>query len=235
MTMRPTIGITIDNRDNTRDTGRYEVGVGYSEAVAAGGGAPVILPHEAGRVADYVALCDGFVFTGGVDPDTAAFGEPVHPKARVMDPTRQAFELALFDEIERAKPRAAVLGVCLGMQFMALRAGGRLDQYMPASHPREVVERHRKAEHAVTVDAADSVLPNGVGVIHSNHQQAVADPGSLRVIARAEDGIIEAIDDPTHPFYVGVQWHPERRGDSIGDPLNWGLFKRLVAAAGRSV
>ena len=83
---RPVIGITLDNLDNTRGSGRYDLGVGYSAAVAAGGGVPIALPHELNRVANYVALCDGFVFTGGVDPDTTAFGQPVHPKARLMGP-----------------------------------------------------------------------------------------------------------------------------------------------------
>lgn len=225
--MRPVIGITLDNLDNARSSGRYDVGVGYAEAVAAGGGTPIALPHEIDRVPDYAALCDGFVFTGGVDPDTAAFGQPVHAKARVMDPTRQGFELALFDEVARAKPQAAVLGVCLGMQLMALRAGGTLDQYMPDTGSPDVVERHRDGDHAVIIESENRGLPIGLGSVHSHHQQTVADAGSMRVIGRAEDGIIEAIDDPAHRFYLGVQWHPER-GD--GGPLNRGLFAALVKA-----
>ncbi len=230
---RPVIGITADNLDNKRGSGRYDVGVGYSRAVSDAGGVPVMLGHEADRVADFVALCDGFVFTGGVDPDTAAFGEPTHTRARIMDPTRQAFELALFDEIDRAKPDAAVLGVCLGMQFMALRAGGRLDQFMPDSQPLDVVERHRKSEHRVEVEADGAPLPRGAAVVHSHHQQAISDPGSLRVLARSEDRLIEAVYDPERAFYVGVQWHPERAPGQDAGPLNLGLFRLLVSAAGR--
>ena len=116
------------------------------------------------------------------------------------------------------------------MQLMALRAGGRLNQYLPDTHTADVVERHRRGEHPITIDAHGGVLPRASGVIHSNHQQAIEDPGSLRVIAAA-DGIIEAIDNPEHPFYLGVQWHPERAPSQDEGPLNLGLFRSLVLAA----
>ncbi len=251
----PLIGITLDNVDNTAASGRYEAGVGYSAAVTRAGGLPVLLPHEPERVGDYVALCDGLVLTGGVDPDTAALPadwpgcEPVHPSARLMDPRRQAFELALLAEMDRAKPDAPLLGICLGMQLLALHHGGRLNQYLPDTHPPEVVARHRQADHAVRVVVEDGVLALGSPatpgggqplrrragsgaawghVIHSHHQQAIADAGFLRVAAVAEDGIIEAVDDPARPYRVGVQWHPERSDGA----LNRGLFERLVDAAG---
>ena len=234
----PLIGITLDNAGNAAASGRYEVGTGYSRAVAEAGGLAVMLPHEVApeAVAGYVQHCDGFIFTGGVDPDTAALPRdwpghaPLHPRARRMDPTRQAFELALLEEVHRARPQAAVLGVCLGMQLMALHGGGSLDQYLPGSHLPEVAERHRDGDHAVACDTPDGVLPRGTGVIHSHHQQAVADAGRLRVVATAEDGIIEAVDDPRRPFHLGVQWHPER-GDN--GPLSRGLIARLVAAAAK--
>ncbi len=236
----PVIGITLDNRDNTADSGRYEVGIGYSRAVAAAGGVPILLPHERDAIADYLAMCDGFILTGGVDPDTTAFGQPTHPKARVMDPARQAFELALLDALDEAPH--PVLGICLGMQLMALRAGGHLNQYLPDTHPPRVVKRHQKAEHEVSIDVDDAALPRATASVHSNHQQAISDPGRMRVIARCDGDIIEAIDDPERGrrFYLGVQWHPERapsRGISPGiapgndqSPLNLGLFKRLVNA-----
>ncbi|MEM9915090.1 MAG: gamma-glutamyl-gamma-aminobutyrate hydrolase family protein [Planctomycetota bacterium] len=234
-THRPLIGITLDNLDNTAASGRYDVGTGYSRAVAEAGGLPVLLPHEFNRVPDYVARCDGFILTGGVDPDTAALPTdwpghaPVHAQARVMDPGRQAFELALLAEIDRVDPDRPLLGICLGMQLLTLHHGGTLNQYLPDTHSADVIERHRKADHAVTVTADNSVLPqpgpNGHSVIHSNHQQVVESVGSLRVVAVAEDDIIEAVDDPTRPFRLGTQWHPER-GDA--GPLNRGLIARFV-------
>jgi len=235
---RPLIGITLDNLDNTAASGRYDVGTGYSRAVAEAGGVPMLLPHELALVGEYVDHCDGFILTGGVDPDTATLPAdwpghgPTHKNARVMDPARQAFELAMLDEIDRAKPQAALLGVCLGMQLLTLHHGGTLNQYLPDTHPPDVVERHRQSDHAVAVTVADSVLPqpgpNGHDVIHSHHQQAIDHAGELRVVAVAADGIIEAVDDPSRPFRLGVQWHPER-GD--GGPLSHGLISRLVETA----
>lgn len=231
---RPLIGITVDNLENTAASGRYDVGIGYGRAVSDAGGTPLLLPHELTCVETYAALCDGLILTGGVDPDTSALPTdwpghaPLHPQARRMDPTRQAFELAMLEAWETAKPDGAVLGVCLGMQLLTLRHGGVLNQYMPDTHPEEVVNRHRKASHAIRVPVDDSVLQADSRLIVSHHQQAIADAGRLRVVATAEDGIIEAVDDPSHPFRLGVQWHPERGDDG---PLSRGLIRRLVLAA----
>jgi len=230
----PLIGITLDNVDNTADSGKFEVGTGYSRAVAAAGGTPLLLPHEPERAAAYATLCDGLILTGGVDPDTPTLPEawpgrgPLHARARMMDPTRQAFELALLAAVD-ATPNKPVLGVCLGMQLMTLHAHGVLNQYLPDTHDAAVVDRHRDGDHAVRL-TADGALgtADATGVIHSHHQQAVADPGRLRVVAEAEDGVIEGVDDPARAFYLGVQWHPER-GDA-GD-LSWGLIAAFVAAA----
>ncbi|MEM9881396.1 MAG: gamma-glutamyl-gamma-aminobutyrate hydrolase family protein [Planctomycetota bacterium] len=237
----PVIGITADNAENTAASGRYEVGAGYAAAVAAAGGVPMVLPHETVAIDRYVNLCDGLLLSGGVDPDTAALPagwpgrEATHGAARVMDAGRQAFELALLDRWESAKPRAALLGVCLGMQWMALRAGGRLEQFMPETRPADVVARHRRSDHALRVTAGDSVLrPPGRDVtVHSNHQQAVADPGRLRVVAVCpDDGVIEAVDDPARPYRLGVQWHPERM--TADSPLGWSVVAGLVEAARRT-
>jgi putative glutamine amidotransferase len=233
----PRIGITVDNRDKTLTSGRYDVGVGYSRAVAAAGGLPLLLPHEPGGIDGYVEVCDGLILTGGVDPDTAALPRewpghaPLHPQARVMDPGRQRFELALLDRWESAKPASPFLGICLGMQLLALRHGGRLNQYLPGTHPATVVERHRLADHAIDVLVDDSPLPRCDRPILSNHQQAISDAGRLRVTAVAEDGIIEAVDDPAHPFRLGVQWHPERPWENNDHPLGHGLIARFVAAS----
>jgi len=225
--MRQTIvGITVDNRENTAGSGQYESTIAYSRAVAEAGAVPVLLPHEPTLVDSYVQLCHALIFTGGVDPDTTAFGEPMHPKARPMDQRRQAFELALLDAVDRA--RRPALGVCLGMQLMALHAGGHINQYLPdtlASH-----EPHRQSRrHPIVLKVFDSVLGDDAhSMVVSSHQQAVDRAGSMRVVAVAPDGVIEAIDKPGRDFYLGVQWHPERGGN---EPLNRGLIARLVQAA----
>ncbi len=234
--MAPTIGITVDNRENTAASNIYESTIAYSRLVAQVGGVPVLLPHEPQLAKRYAALCDGFIFTGGVDPVTEPFGEPTHPAARPIDPRRQAFELALYAAVDE-QPDKPVLGICLGMQLMALHRGGKLNQYLPDTLPTADAHKDRK-RHGLVLADYDSVLrqlaPQGrtAGRIDmtvvSHHQQAVADPGTLRVIAHSPDGVIEAIDDPTRPFYIGVQWHPERGGPG---PFNASLVAELVSRA----
>lgn len=236
--MKPLIGITVDRFQNEQaEHSRYQTGPFIARAVAAAGGVPVLMAVDPALAGHYAEACRGFVFTGGLDPDTTAFGEPMHPKARKMDPVRQAFETALLDEINK-HPGAGVpvLGVCLGMQMMALHAGGKLNQYMPDTLAD--AQRHKSNQsHPIKITVEDCVIrpddADGHEPICSSHQQAVSDPGKLRVIAVADDGTIEAIDGkPVHGerFYLGVQWHPERGGDG---PLNLGLFRQLISAAAR--
>ena len=232
----PRIGITVDNLHNAAASGRYDVGTGYSRAVAAAGGLPLLLPHEPELVEHYVELCDGLILTGGVDPDTAALPEhwaghgPTHAKARVMDPQRQAFELALLEARDEHKPDLPLLGICLGMQLLALHRGGTLDQYLPDHHPPEVVDRHRDAHHDLVIRDDESPVVMSDFQVASHHQQAVADPGQLRVAAVSRDDIIEAVFDPAHPFCLGVQWHPERT-DDCDNPYGHRLIEKLVQAA----
>ncbi len=228
--LKPTVGITVDNRDNSAASGQYSSAIHYSRAVRRAGGLPLLLPHAPELADAYASLCHALVLTGGGDPTTEPFGEPTHPQARRIDPDRQAFELALLDAaIRHARP---TLGVCLGMQLMALHAGGRLHQFLP-----EVIddpEHHQDCRtHTVRFDATDAALAPDDGPVVSSHRQAVRDPGSMRIVARADDGVIEAIDQPDAPcgFFLGVQWHPERGDDG---PLNLGLFTALTSAARRS-
>ena len=263
--MPPLIGITVDNAANSADTGRYESAIRYSASVAAMGGLPLLLPHIVERAASYVAVCDGLLLTGGADPVMEGWGVATDSRARRMDARRQTFELALLDAAacvanplttrDAALP-TPVLGICLGMQLMALHAGGRLDQYLPDTLPTHA-DHVDDRRHPLIFHARDSVLrpPDVRGTVVSSHRQAVADAGRLRVVATAPDGTIEAIDDPTRPFYLGVQWHPERCDQSTPDaeppasaleitaplappdlppdPLNPGLIASFVAAARR--
>ncbi len=222
---QPIIGITPDVGVTARGTPRYECASAYAEAVARAGGMPVILPHQVEYVERYAATCHGFVFTGGDDPATEMFGEATHPAAKVMDTGRQAFELALLAAVDRLRPGAAVLGVCLGMQLMALHRGGKLHQHLPDVLGDAAAAHAGNRRHAVTFDDGRT------GEVVSSHHQAVADAGQLRTIARAPDGIIEAIDDPAHPFYLGVQWHPERGGD---DAITRRLIEQFVSTAARA-
>ena len=228
----PLVGITTDiaPHPNGERVFTYRP---YIDAVARTGGVPVLLPPVTGgggQVAAIVERLDAFVFTGGDDPCTEPFGEPTHTKVTRVHEDRQAFETRLLEALAKERPEVPVLGVCLGMQMMALVAGGRLEQYMPetcATH-----ETHWGHEHTVEpVGEARVGGPTLRGTVSSKHKQAVADPGSLVVIARAPDGVVEAVCDPTRRFYVGLQWHPERTADAA---VGQRVFDALVEACGNN-
>jgi putative glutamine amidotransferase len=238
----PIIGITVDNRDNDACSGVYESAVRYSQAVARGGGLPVLLPHEVELAGAYAQHCDGLILTGGGDPAMEQFGCATDGRARRIDQRRQAFELALLQAVDDtrqasldARDDTPVLGVCLGMQLMALHHGATLDQYMPESMGESGAAAHvDNASHTLRFAHEDSVLPPGMSAVVSSHRQRIADAGRLRVVARADDGTIEAVDDPARLFYLGVQWHPERADSADDDALNLGLIRKFVESAARS-
>jgi len=218
---RRLVGITTDviERDGLA---RAQVALAYADAVTRAGGEPVLLPPIEEHVPRQVRLCDAFVLTGGGDPRTEPFGEPTHPAATPLHPRRQPYEVGLLRAIDAHAPHKPVLGICLGMQLMALVAGGRLHQHLP-----EILEGDTHWETTHPIEPASDVPALAAGQVRSRHRQAVAEPGILRVCARAADGLIEAIDDPRRPFYLGVQWHPERTPDQALGPA---LFDALLAA-----
>lgn len=243
MPNRPAIGITVDNKGNTAQTGVYESAIRYSQAVEKVGGMPVLLPHQPGLAGDYIDRLDGLILTGGADPVMEQFGCATDGRARRIDQKRQAFELGLLKAIDDRRDEQLdihrdlpVLGICLGMQLMALHNGATLDQYMPESMGDDAASLHvNNAQHTLVFEQTDSVLRPSTEPIVSSHRQRISDAGSLRVVARAADGTIEAIDNQQRSFYLGVQWHPERKDSETDDPLNLGLIAALVeTAAGQS-
>lgn len=239
MQPRPIVGVTCDVDDRSFTSRRA-----YAEAILRAGGAPILLcPPDDPELADALArrhadAVDAVVFTGGADPRTEPFGQPTHPAAKTMHPARQAYETALLRILdEPARQATPVLGVCLGMQLMGLHHGARLDQHLP-DHLASARDHAGDHLHAVTPTIDHPLIVRGGAPVPSWHHQALRDPGRLRAVARSDDGVIEAIDDPSRPFYLGVQWHPER-APHAEDPLADGLFRALIdrareAAASRS-
>lgn len=216
-TRHPIVGITCDLFE-----GRARVRMTYSACVARAGGVPLLLPPVPELAGAHAQMCDALILTGGDDPIMEDFGVPTHPAATKVEPARQAHELALLKAFD-ARAAAPVLGVCLGMQYMALTAGGTLDQHMPES---TATAGDHAGERVHAIEPEGGELPRGR--VTSHHHQAVRDAGRLRVVARAHDGVIEAIDDPSRAFWLGVQWHPERTAEP---GLGQAIFDRLIEAA----
>ena len=209
----PLIGITADRADQC-----YQARTACAEVVGRAGGVPILLPCLPDHATAYVERCDGVILSGGDDPIMEHWGVATHPQARPISPQRQAFELAMLEALE-ARADQPVLGICLGMQLMGLYAGGTLEQYLPESIPT-AGHHWPKATHRVTGALGD-------GEVHSHHRQGLTRAGTLQVVASAPDGLIEAVRADQRPFYLGVQWHPERTED---EPLGIGLVRAFVEA-----
>ena len=218
---RPRIGITADIARDEHGRARHQVRATYIDAVIAAGGLPIILPAGATLRAELVSVVDGIIIIGGDDVDTRLLGIPLHPQAKVMDAARQAADFALLKQLD-ATPKTPVLGICLGMQLMGVHHGAELIQHLGDQLPDS--DRHRNDyQHMVTSSLGD-------GLVASSHHQALGSAARLEVIGVSDDGVIEAIRDPSKPFYVGVQWHPERTEDKT---MGLGVIRRLIDAARR--
>lgn len=223
---RPIIGLTLDAEPAGGYSKQpwYAIRENYCDAVVAAGGAPIALPHEPDLAADYLAMLDGLIVTGGnFDVDPVLFGAGERHGTVTTKDRRTAFELAIT-RAAHAQDMPS-LGICGGQQLMNVAFGGTLIQHIPDSVPNALAHEQPNPRtepgHGVTL-AEQSTLIEVVGSaemqVNSAHHQAVdaAAPGFL-INARAPDGVIEGIEDPAKRWFIGVQWHPEYSIDQ-GDP-----------------
>jgi len=200
----------------------------YAAAVVSCGGVPVLLPptDTPGAADVVVARLDGLVISGGADVDPTRYGADAHPRTANWRPDRDAWELALLDAA--AAVGLPVLGVCRGMQVMAVHAGGRLDQHTPDLVGHEDHSPGGDEFGAVPVRTeAGSRVAALVGeslTVNCHHHQSVADHPGFAASAHAADGTLEAMEAAGDRFCVAVQWHPETAADV-------GLLAGLVRAA----
>ena len=234
---RPLIGMTAYAQQvqyGSNDVMAGMLPMTYVRAVhATGGRAVLITPDDPGT--DVIESLDGIVFSGGGDVDPANWGAEPHPETEV-DQVRDRAELLLMKAALAAD--LPTLGVCRGMQVMAVAAGGTLHQHLPdlIGH-----DRHRAApgtdpmaadasafgRHDVVIRAGSRAhaLLGGHATVNSFHHQAVDDPGEFTAVGWCpDDRVVEIIEHARLFFALGVQWHPERTADLR-------VFAALVEAA----
>lgn len=201
---------------------------GYADAVITAGGVPVLLPPalDAEAAAAALARLDGLILGGGADVEPGRYGAEPGAHTAGWREDRDASELALIEvAAERALP---TLGICRGMQMMAVAAGGALAQHVP-----DIVghQGHSPAPGIYGLTSVEiapesqlgGILGERVSVPCHHHQSVAGHPG-FAPVARAADGLLEAIENPDLPFWLAVQWHPETGTDRR-------LFEALVRAA----
>lgn len=238
-TARPLIGITCNYEPSREYPGERDVckqHVAYYRALERAEALPVLLPaiSEQHRLAEYLERLDGIIFSGALDLPPETYGKPPHPKTEVMSPQRFQFEWPLA-KLAMAH-RLPVLGICGGVQLLSTLMGGTLYQHIPDEIANALVHasgKHEDARHEVEL-APGSRLAEIFGTratVNSAHHQAIDKLGDgFVVVARASDGVIEAIEQPGERFLVGVQWHPERCPELPGQKE---IFDAFAAACRR--
>ena len=199
----------------------------YVEAIERAGGRPFLIPPSDVGVEETLDAVHALVFSGGSDLDPELYDQEPHDETVGIVPERDRAELELLEAaLARELP---VLAVCRGSQVLNVARGGDLVQHLP-----DVVgdDKHKHtpgtfADHDVTLEPGTrlAALLGEHAPVKSHHHQGIGRVGEgLRVAAHAEDGTVEAVEDPSHRFAFGVLWHPEEGADGK-------LFEALVAAA----
>ena len=178
---------------------------------------------------------DGVIFTGGLDLDSALWNEDLHKRTELVHPRRQRFDLMLYQQVQKQK--LPILAMCLGMQMINVAHGGSLHQYLPdLDYDYEIEVDHGGddglTEHRINVDLNSrlfEMVRSEKFNVNSGHHQGINRLGDgLVACAISEDGIVEAFEQPDHPFLIAVQWHPER---DLANPVNAVLMEHLLKAS----
>jgi microsomal dipeptidase-like Zn-dependent dipeptidase/gamma-glutamyl-gamma-aminobutyrate hydrolase PuuD len=228
------IGLSVNHKEGTS-----RIADAYVNAIVNAGGTPVLIPliTDETKLEEIVSRIDGLVLSGGGDIYSPLFGEELHPSVESCDLERDLYEIALVKQaVERQIP---VLGICRGIQLINVAFGGNLIQDIPAQIPESTVNHNQEeareiATHSVEITPGSwihQITQSERIMVNSIHHQAIKDlaPG-FEAVARAEDGVIEAIESTEGKVVSGVQWHPEN-GAIAGDPVMIDTFRYIVDEA----
>jgi putative glutamine amidotransferase len=219
----PVVLVTMDRGDGPRGP-EARIGVDYVDAVLDAGCTPWLVPPGERHLDGLFAEADGLVITGGAfDIHPHHYGQTVLGRLDRVEEDRTLLELALATRAMASG--VPTLGICGGLQVLAVAAGGTLVQDLPTSPTHEQPTDPAEPWHDVALTGRLAAVLGTATAVNSTHHQAVADPGSLTVCGRSPDGVVEAVEHDT-AFVFGVQWHPERLGDLR-------LYEALADAARR--
>lgn len=202
---KPLIGILGSRKDDA-----MMLATRYLNSMWREGAIGVLLPYTTNPdwIASFADTYDGFLFAGGIDLNPTLYGEEKQFDSVDIDDERDAFEAGMFKAIyPTEKP---IFGICRGIQAINVFLGGTLYQDMPG-HRQSVPGCERS--HTVKV-VPDSLLYNLCHKLEINvnsfHHQNIKDLApSLVADGISPDGYVEAVHDPSHPFLLAVQFHPE--------------------------
>ena len=233
--MKPWIGIPTRYHAESKVIGQIRH---YLDAVIDAGGIPLLIPtvESATVVGDYLEQVDGILLPGSpTDVDPKFYDAEPHPKLGKLYPDRDSTDFALMKHAEAAN--LPILGICFGVQSLNVYRGGSLVQDIPSVVSRAL--SHDESTHTVRLETGSllaGIAGNGGTLdmeVNSFHHQSIERVGhDLRIVATAPDGVIEAVEDVTGRFVVGVQWHPERGWQD--SEFSRRLFSAFVQAAGKS-
>jgi putative glutamine amidotransferase len=230
---RPLIGVNCRYQSDARYPVRDQIGLytPYYQALLTAEALPVAIPiiDDRATLTEYLNRLDGLMFTGGEDIPPQAYGQKRHPATEEVHPRRFAHDRLLAELVlQREIP---VLAICMGLQLVNVVYGGTLIQDIQTDIQHTPIDPGNDSYHSIVLEK-ENLLHQIVGAaeieVNSAHHQAVEKlaPG-LRVLARAPDGIVEAVQMTDREFFLGVQWHPER---IVERPEQLRLFEAFVNA-----
>jgi len=225
--VRPVVGITTYVTDARWGYWNLEAALipfDYVKAVERAGGRALLVPPSLDGVEETLDALDGVIFTGGSDVDPELYGAEAHAETRGVVRLRDDAELALLRAaLDRDMP---VLGICRGIQVLNVGMGGDIDQHFEG-HRHDPPGQFVQHDVAIEPNTRLAKMLGERTTVMSHHHQGLHTlaPGLVET-ARADDGILEAVEAPDRRFTVGVLWHPEAGEDAR-------LFETLVGEAAR--
>lgn len=222
---KPLIGVIPDfnagSKTSYSERPHFAIRQNYIDMIAKAGATPIIIPYVEDSIKAYINMIDGLLVVGGFfDIDPKRYNEEIINDTVILNKTRENFEFNFTENfLATNKP---ILGICNGMQVINTIKGGSLIQDIPTQNPNCMIHEQSKikgkedssiAYHKVNIEDGtllQKITNSKVIDTNSSHHQAIKTPGNnLTINAKAKDGIIEGIEDPTHNFCLGIQWHPE--------------------------